>query len=396
MVSWRDDDPGRLSDAELEELLAGVDPGVEDSEALPPGVAPDGQAPADSGPRPGGSSAARLRHRAPRVLAITRGRTDTTLLLQRLEAHGAHVLRVRSPFRGLDALRDAPPDAVVSDLDLWAEEGSLLLERVARLVQPCPILLAVRGQNPALLERLRSRGVWGLLLASAGADDLEELAVGILDRIGSPPSLAGEGPQPQPGPITSTSPPSLAGEGPGGDRSALGARSPEPTSAQVEAPLPGVPGQLAPTEVAELRWLRLFLQLTRLRVEGEPLASRAREVLELACQHLCASGGLLAYPDRGGTAAVVRIAPGAGAGLGRRLLASLDARTPDTAPGTTESRMARLRQPLRTGAEVLLLLELPGEDVARDGLASGDGPAGDDLQAERDVLRVIGDILTRP
>ena len=95
------------------------------------------------------------------VMLVSRRRDDLDLLRTRLEAHGAAVTIVRNPFSALDQLRRAVYEGVVADIDLWADDASLLIDRMRPRETGVPLLLvADRARDPdGRLEcRLREAG----------------------------------------------------------------------------------------------------------------------------------------------------------------------------------------------------------------------------------------------
>jgi len=77
------------------------------------------------------------------VLLVSRRSDDVRIVEEGLGAQGWRVEKVVNAFAALDKLRTSTYSAVVSDLDLWANNGSLLLERVEGLDAPIPVLFLV-------------------------------------------------------------------------------------------------------------------------------------------------------------------------------------------------------------------------------------------------------------
>jgi CheY-like chemotaxis protein len=78
-----------------------------------------------------------------RVLLVSRRDSDSRLLSSRLEALGTTVEVVRNAFAALDKLRTGVYEAVISDLNLWANNGGLLLERIESMGVHLPVLFLV-------------------------------------------------------------------------------------------------------------------------------------------------------------------------------------------------------------------------------------------------------------
>lgn len=141
------------------------------------------------------------------VLLASRREEDAGLLRGRLESHGAVVTQVRNPFSALDQLRRARYEGVVSDVDLWAREGCLLMDRVLRAKSAVPVLFVGEPAGPAaggLRARLVQAGAWDLLLRPLETASLEKMVLdfvshcaGASSRLPSdPPQAAAVSPAP--------------------------------------------------------------------------------------------------------------------------------------------------------------------------------------------------------
>ncbi|MBI4601276.1 MAG: response regulator [Planctomycetes bacterium] len=286
---------GLISDEEIRELLA---------EPAPPPADQPGAVAGQPGVAAYQPRAAAGHER--RVLLVSRRDGDAALLRARLEARGAVVHVVRQPFRALDVLRGLPLDAVVTDLELWADDGALLFDRIRVLGRAIPVLLV--GDGPGAEDRALRAGAWGFLARPFDAGAVERAARSLLEAAGEPPgACAGE--------------PALegAGELPPQETPAAPPRAAEEAAAGPAPPVGAPPAARGAERDAEIPWLRLHLALSRLAREWDPLDARARSVLELVREVLAPSAALLLYEDRGRLA--VRI--DAPAGAGRPALAAL-------------------------------------------------------------------------
>ena len=196
-----------------------------------------------------------------RVLFVARAGADAVLLRQRLEAAGATVAQVRNPFSALDLIRKTPPDAVVSDLEVWAGDGELLFDRLGSLPKSIPVLFLAdsKGEVATLESRLQRVGAWGLLVKPVAAGDAETAARRLLDAAAG--AFPGDGE-------------SLPLARPEGGEPLRTEAAPAPRQeAENDAP--------AGAEV-ELPWLRFHLLVTRaLRIPDSP-DERARSILKAA------------------------------------------------------------------------------------------------------------------
>ena len=264
---------------------------------------------------------------APRLLVVSRKGVDAELLRGRLEARGARLFSVRNPFTALDQLRRAPFDGIVSDLDLWANDGSLLLERIRALGRRIPVLFITdRGHDARgnLGDRLTQAGAWGILYRPLRPADLEGAAQSFLADLGgrredarraadaaAPPETGqaasagwdARGPAGDAGGLGSSDD---LGEGKDAAQGAARAVGEMPTVGEMPAEMPGelpgekrgqpgsvpaagrgrdIPEDGAP-EPGEILWLRFFYHATRgLRAETDPEA-RMRKIARLALEHL--------------------------------------------------------------------------------------------------------------
>ena len=114
-----------------------------------------------------------------RVLISSRRRQDAAMIVERLRAHSFAVDSVGNPFRLLDCVREKQYDTIVSDMELWADSGGLLVDRLSRL-KATPLLVFLAPRNQPRPELLR-QGVAGILLCPLDASSTE-MAVGQMRR----------------------------------------------------------------------------------------------------------------------------------------------------------------------------------------------------------------------
>jgi CheY-like chemotaxis protein len=262
-------DPGAfLTGDELRELLG--------ADAPPASVPPAGP---EAGPDPGPP-----RPSPPRVLIVSRRSADVDLLTACLDAAGAISTVARNPFTALDRVRLEEPDIVVSDLDLWANDGALLLQRVRRLGREPPLLfMADRARAAGIEDRIRRAGAAGVLLRPLRPGEVEDRLGELLRRSldGSPPARE---------------PPAAAVES--GDGAGRGA-----------AARPG-PGGAGSVVHAELAWLRFHHGASRVARLDAPRAERARALARRALEDLLPRAAAITFRDGERVAAVIEAAEG--------------------------------------------------------------------------------------
>lgn len=219
------------------------------------------------------------------LLFVARRRTEAGLLRQRLAALGAHVSTARNPFQALDEIRLRPPRAIVSELDLWANEGELLFRRLAAANSSAPVLfVATSSPSPdTLVERLTRAGAWGVVFEPISPHDAETAALRLLEEARA---AAEENDAADSGQATAASPPS-------------------PPVAPPPLAEPAPPRRdAAPGLQAELAALRLHLAVCRARsidsAAGRALAI-SRQVRDLGV----ATGVAVVYSDGGRSRALI-------------------------------------------------------------------------------------------
>lgn len=211
----------------------------------------EAETPAEGRPAPGGAG---LRN----ILLVARRKDDLELFRSRLEAHGAAVTIVKNPFTALDQIRRAVFEGVVTDLDLWANDGELLLDRVRPRDTRLPLLLIAdrsRDEDGRLESRLREAGAMEIVFRPLRAAEVERAALNLVGVVGVPAETSMDA---------------------GAEEGSTGAH---PAGASA-----GLLGIEAP--VGELLWLRFFFHAQRaVRAGTEPLLC-LRAVLDAALEHL--------------------------------------------------------------------------------------------------------------
>ncbi len=260
-----------------------------------------------------------VRDGRPQVLFISRRGGDARLLEDRLDAAGAVASHVRNPFTALDRIRRYPPSAVVSDLELWANEGALLLERLHALGLPVPVLFLTassREDRGCLETRLRGRGAWGVLFQPVQARDAEVAARSLLAAVVDGPHVGPARARADAGVEAPSAPlavgPVPEGEQDGRERSAL-------LDAQLDVPLDA---PLVSARDGELGWLRFHLHLTRAVRSPACRDDCAKKILDAASQDLAPRAVGIFFADGERAAARLEAAPGAPSSILDRLARS--------------------------------------------------------------------------
>lgn len=254
-----------------------------------------------------------------RVLVISRRRLESDLFRARLEALGLEVEAVRNPFSALDRLRLDVHQGVISDFELWADDGALLLGRLERSGRALPVLfVAERSGDEARIEaRVRRAGAWGILFRPVQAADLEMAARALLFAGGDGaacPWEANDGSEP--------------GAALADEDVEKPAHAPECLSvseaaesfpnAWADGPAASAAGDFRRGKTAVLEeegaWLRFHLELSRLARSPGPRWTRARRVVHLARESFGPSGIGVIFEEDGRLTAILEGAPGQGYG----------------------------------------------------------------------------------
>lgn len=267
----------------------------------------------------------------PRVLIVSRRAADVDLFKACLEAAGASTTVARNPFTALDRVRVDEPDLVVSDLDLWANDGALLLQRLRRLSPEPPLLfVADRARAAGLEERALRAGAAGVLLRPLRPGEVEDRLGDLLLRVENGSHREGEPP---------------AGEAEhAAEEGGAGAAARSPIEPAGEA------------GSAELEWLRFFHGASRLARLDVPRADRARALVRRALQDLRPRAAAIVYREGGRAAAVIE------AGEGLPLDGLIDILGP--APDDRSRLHVRSREP---DPEVSLVLVGLPSSIVEDG-----------------------------
>lgn len=283
------------------------------------GEGPLGGDDGESGPAEGGAAGDDdTGARAPgRVLVVSRRRLESDLFRARLEVLGLEVETVRNPFSALDRLRLDVHQGVISDFELWADDGALLLGRLERSGRALPVLfVAERSGDEARTEaRVRRAGAWGILFRPVQAADLEMAARALLfaGRDGSEcPRETNDGSE-HGAALEEVEKPAHGPEG----LWVSEARESSP-SVWTDGPATNAAGDPLHGKTAileeEAAWLRFHLELSRLARSPGPRSTRARRVVHLARESFGPRGVGVLFEEDGRLTAILEGAPGAGHG----------------------------------------------------------------------------------
>jgi CheY-like chemotaxis protein len=99
---------------------------------------------------------------AARVLILAGDRREALHLKRQIEHTGLQTTVKRNPFDALDALRWRRHDLVISDLDLWADEGRLLLDRIEASGEETPVVFVGADAEETRRRALRAGAFQGL------------------------------------------------------------------------------------------------------------------------------------------------------------------------------------------------------------------------------------------
>lgn len=222
---------------------------------------------------PEGESAPVPEIRSCSVLLLSKRPEETDLLKGRLEAAGAKVTAGRNPFTALDQIRRMPFDGIVSDLDLWANDGSLLLERVSGTRT---LVLFVSREPMAtageLEKRLRDRGAWRVLFHPLDPRDVEGAAQALVAMARG-----------------STEAPAPAAE----------AKAAQGQDARAAGPQTGERPRIGDEVAGELAWLRFLCEAQRTLRAAPGREARLKELLEIGLKVLGATGAGLFHTEGG-------------------------------------------------------------------------------------------------
>ncbi len=212
--------------------------------------------------QPPGTYVPRESPRRAEVLFVARRSRESHLLETLLAAAGCEITVVRNPFAALDRIRSSPPQAIVSELELWAEEGSLLLERLRSTHLRLPVLLiSPESRNPEqVAARLTRAGAWGVLFRPIPAGDVEQAVHGLLETAAT-----------------------IASE--------------SPSKSAVAAPMNSSGPQW--TDLEEALCLRFHLELTRISRRAPNPQERSAAVLDEVRGRLSPHSVAIVYRDKG-------------------------------------------------------------------------------------------------
>ena len=211
------------------------------------------------------------------VVLASRRSDDADFLLERLKARSVRVDVARNAFRALDLLRARSYVAVLSDLNLWADGGRLLFDRLSGMAEP-PLVVFLTEKVARSEQTALKAGVAGELSCPLSLRDVE-VAVEQLLAVVRPATAAVDGPL------------STAETVPAGAPLLGGRREPWPSASRGEMP-----------------WLRFFLEGQRLlRSCGERCAFLSG-LVRLACETLGAEAAAIKVEINGQSRALLSVA----------------------------------------------------------------------------------------
>ena len=107
-----------------------------------------------------------------RVLLLLRDRKESSFLHGQLIHLGYQVTAIRNPFSALDALRSQQHDLILSEFDVWADDGRLLFDRLRLSEEVVPVIFVLDSSEPA--KQALSAGAVGVVVRPVHPGDLEE------------------------------------------------------------------------------------------------------------------------------------------------------------------------------------------------------------------------------
>jgi len=237
----------------------------------------------DSGAREGGPAedASRADRPSTLVLLVSRDDDESRMVRGALTSLGVMVDWVRNPFAALDQLRRRQYAAVVSNFEMWADQGALLFQRLAQRGSRTRVIFLCPGAESA--ARARAAGADEALrrpLDGAGLDRILRL-LGRLEEAAAGPRVeflaeAGQG-----------------SPGNGGEKAPRPSRPSEPRESG--------------TAWTEVSWLRFFFEARKAMRSLEPGRARLEVILEAIEREVGASAGI-AVAGPGGW--WIRVRPG--------------------------------------------------------------------------------------
>lgn len=222
-----------------------------------------------------------------RLLLVVRRDSAAELLRARFSALGARVSVVRNPFQALDRIRQEPPQAIVTELGLWANDGELLFHRLAAAQSEAPVLL-VAPSTPTpdrIVEQLTRAGAWGVIFEPISPQDAGMAVERLLETVQAGTSFAAND----------------------------GDANPPPVQPVASAEAIAVPTAKSTTPcwgpAEELVALRVHLAISRCQRLALPAAGRAAEILQGIRQVAVVSSLAMVYEEKGRRGALLD-APG--------------------------------------------------------------------------------------
>ncbi len=212
------------------------------------------------------------------VLLVSRDDDESRLVRSALGGLGVLVDWVRNPFAALDQLRRRHYAAVVSNFEMWADQGALLFQRLGQRGSRTKVIFLCPGAESA--SRARAAGADEALRRPLDAAGLERI-LRLLGRLEDPAAgsrvefLMEADPRPDPG---------------------IGAEKPAAPSRSADLDPPD-----------EVAWLRFFFEARKAMRSHEPGRPRLEAILEVLETELGATAGIAAAGQGGWW---IRVRPG--------------------------------------------------------------------------------------
>jgi CheY-like chemotaxis protein len=121
------------------------------------------------------------------VLVALRSLDEGRTVVRELRESGHTVACVRNPFRALDELRVRPRDALITDIDLWVDDGALLFDRLHSAGASTHVIF-IGDDASTLAERARRSGADAAIARPWSSGDVQARLRDLLCAVSSPSS----------------------------------------------------------------------------------------------------------------------------------------------------------------------------------------------------------------
>jgi two-component system chemotaxis response regulator CheY len=101
-----------------------------------------------------------------RILTVDDSRTMRDMLRMALEGAGFHVTQAEDGAEGLEVLKDAAPDVIITDINMPRLDGFGFIEGVRKdeRLRAVPILVLTTESDPGKKARARAAGATGWIV----------------------------------------------------------------------------------------------------------------------------------------------------------------------------------------------------------------------------------------